>query len=76
MFKSKKLVDVLKSPIRYKSARNQFKFEVYKTLVGFDFWKTLLNFFWVNCVISIYFLMAIKKFMLVSYSQFFFKKDY
>jgi hypothetical protein len=37
MFKTKKLINVLKAPVRYKSARNQFKFETYKILVGFDF---------------------------------------
>jgi hypothetical protein len=35
-----------------------------------------LHYIWINCAISVYFLTMVKNFMLISYSQSFFKKDY
>jgi hypothetical protein len=76
MFKTKKLINILKSPIRNKSARNQFKFETYKLLLSFNVADAHIKYNLVKHLIFLYFFSIIKKLSLISYCNLFIKKMY
>lgn len=76
LYKSKKLINVLKAPVRNKKARNQFKFETYRSFVIYKIAETLLKTLWIKHINIKYFLIFSKKTLLDTYSSFILKKNY